>query len=299
MTPSQGPSKTSRLLLATDLSARGDRALDRAAFLARQWNGDLIVFHAIEPDPMRRLSARAQDAPSWRRPPDPRRAAENRIRRDLREEDVAYSVIVEEGEVVDAILRVAEREACDLIVLGTARDETLGRMTLGNTVDDLVRRSPVSVLIVKSRPRGAYRHLLVGTDFTDESRHGLEVAAKAFPDAVITLMHAFQLPYRTLLSDSALSHEFSSMEMEEMEAFLDGAALSDEARSRVHPIIEHGPPEIMFRTFVEERDADLTVIGAFGRGLMFHMLIGGNARRIVDATPSDVLVVRAPRLGRD
>jgi nucleotide-binding universal stress UspA family protein len=295
----QGPSKKHRLLLATDLSARGDRALDRAAFLARQWDAELVVFHALQPDPLRTLSARGEDAPSWRRPPDPRRAAEDRIRQDLREEGVKYSVIVEEGDIVEAILKVVEREACDLIVLGTARDETLGRMMLGNTVDHLVRRSPVSVLVVKSRPRGAYKHMLVGTDFTDESRHGLEVAARAFPDAVITLMHAFQLPYRSLLSDSALSRDFSSMEMQEMKTFLDGAALSDAARARVHPIIEHGPPEIMFRTFVEERGADLTVIGAFGRGLMFHVLVGGNAQRIVDATPSDVLVVRAPRLGHD
>jgi nucleotide-binding universal stress UspA family protein len=84
-----------------------------------------------------------------------------------------------------------------------------------------------------------------------------------------------------------------------MKTFLDAASLSEEARARVHPIIEHGSPEIMFRTFVEERGADLTVIGAFGRGLMFAVLIGGNAQRIVDATPSDVLVVRAPRLGHD
>lgn len=295
----QGPSKKPRLLLATDLSARGDRALDRAAVLARQWDADLVVFHVLQPDPMRAANAREQDAPSWRRPPDPRRAAEDRIRQDLMEETISYSVIVEEGDVVDAILKAVEREACDLIVLGTARDETLGRMMLGNTVDHLVRRAPVSVLVVKSRPRGAYKHLLVGTDFTDESRHGLEVAAKAFPDAVITLMHAFQLPYRSLLSDTALGREFSSMEMGEMKTFLDAAALSDEARSRVHPIIEHGPPDLTFRTFVEERGADLTVIGAFGRGLMFHVLIGGNAQRIVDATPGDVLVVRAPRLGRD
>lgn len=239
-----------------------------------------------------------QRLPSWRRPPDPKRAAEARIRQDLREEGVDFSVLIEEGDVVNTILHVVEREACDLIVLRTSRDETLGMMMLGNTVDHLVRRSPVSVLAVKSRPRGAYHYVLVGTDFTPESRHALEIAAKAFPNAVITLMHAFELPYRLLTSDTTLGREFSAMEAEEMKAFLDGAALSDDARSRAHPIIEHGPPAIMFRTFVEERGADLTVIGAYGRGLMFHVLVGGNAHRIVDATPSDVLVVRAPRLAR-
>lgn len=298
MTPSPAPSKRPKLLLATDMSARGDRALDRAALLARQWDAELLVLHALQPAPVSPLSAREEDAPTWRRPPDPKRAVEARIRQDLREEGVDFSVIVEEGDLVKSILHVVEREGCDLVVVGSSRHETLGMMMLGNTVDHLVRRSPVSVLVVKSRPRGAYHHLLVGTDFTPESRHGLEIAAKAFPDASITLMHAFELPYRLLMSDTALSRDFSAMEVQEMKTFLDGAALSDEARLRVHSTIEHGPPAIMFRTFVEERGADLTVIGAYGRGLMFHVLVGGNAHRIVDATPSDVLVVRAPRLAR-
>ncbi len=59
-------------------------------------------------------------------------------------------------------------------------------------------------------------------------------------------------------------------------------------------MIEHGPPEIMIRNYVVERSADLVVIGTLGRGMLFHLLIGGHAPKIVDATPSDILVVRAP-----
>jgi nucleotide-binding universal stress UspA family protein len=43
-----------------------------------------------------------------------------------------------------------------------------------------------------------------------------------------------------------------------------------------------------------EHDSDLTVIGAFRRGLAFHLLVGGTTRRIVQVAPNDVLVVRAP-----
>jgi nucleotide-binding universal stress UspA family protein len=65
-------------------------------------------------------------------------------------------------------------------------------------------------------------------------------------------------------------------------------------RARLITLIEHGPPEIMMHDYVAEQNADLTVIGAAGRGLLFHLLVGGQAPKIVDGMPSDVLVVRRP-----
>jgi nucleotide-binding universal stress UspA family protein len=286
-----------KILLATDLSSRGDRALDRAAQLARQWGAQLLIVHAIEPAPPGSTWREFEEAPSWRRPPDARTAIERQIRRDLREDVANLTVLIEEGAAVQVILDAVEREGCDLVILGAARDELFGGVLLGNTIEHLVRRSPVSVLVVKTRPGGAYRHILVGTDFTEESRHGLSVAATLFPDAIFTLMHAFEMPYRALLLNNQLSHDFAAMEMATIEAFLKEADLAEDVRARVHTTIEHGPPEAMLRSYVVEQDADLTVIGAFGRGLMFHVLIGGTARRIVDAVPSDVLVVRARREG--
>ncbi len=283
-----------RILLATDLSARGDRALDRAAQLARQWSAELVVVHAIEPASGGGWTGR-EETPSWRRPPEAAIAIERQVRRDLREEVENLTIHIEEGDPVRVILETAEREECDLIVMGTARDELFGRMLLGNTVEHLVRKSPVSVLVVKTRPAGPYRHVLVGTDFTEESRHGLSVAAELFPNATFTLMHAFEMPYRALMLDSQLSHDFAAMEIATIGTFLEEAELPPDIRARVHPLIEHGPPETMLRRYIVEQDADLTVIGAFGRGIMFHVFIGGTARRIVDGAPNDVLVVRARR----
>src|SRR5699024_10309123 len=39
-----------RILLATDLASQTDRALDRAVRLARQWQAQLHVVHALPPD---------------------------------------------------------------------------------------------------------------------------------------------------------------------------------------------------------------------------------------------------------
>jgi hypothetical protein len=40
-----------RILLATDLSARSDRTLDRAVQLAGQWSSELVVLNVLEASP--------------------------------------------------------------------------------------------------------------------------------------------------------------------------------------------------------------------------------------------------------
>ncbi|HYD73348.1 MAG TPA: universal stress protein [Candidatus Binatia bacterium] len=283
-----------KVLLATDLSARSDRALDRATQLANEWGAGLVAVHALENQASAAQAPTYDDLPSWRRPPHPAPAVEQQIRRDIRQPVADLRIVVTEGAAADVILDVAEREQCDLIVVGAGGDPGLGKVSLGRTVELLIRRAPTSVLVVKSRPSGPYRHILVGTDFTDEARHGLEVASRLFSDAMFAVMHAFDMPYRSLLSATQLSRDFSAMEHAEIQAFVKAAELDENVRSRVLTLIEHGPPEIMMHNYVAERNADLTVIGTVGRGMLFHLLIGGHAPKIVDGVSSDVLVVRYP-----
>src|SRR3546814_5528428 len=74
---------------------------------------------------------------------------------------------------------------------------------------------------------------------------------------------------------------------------------SDLLDRRMRLLVEHGHPESMLRKHALEYDCDLTVIGAFRRGLAFHLLVGGTTRRIVQVAPSDVLVVRASEQADD
>ena len=276
-----------RILLATDLSARCDRALDRAAQLARQWRVPLVVVHAMASDITEPWLF--DDPPTM----DAVQVIRQRIERDLRGDVADLGIHVQEGAPGEVILATAAREHCDLIVLGDARD-TLRHLVLGNTVEYLVRRSPVSVLIVKQRPRGPYQHIVVGTDFTTESRDGLHTAAALFPQAELTLLHALDIPYKSLWLDPQHRDDFSRMERSTIEAFVTDSKLPDAVKQRMQRLVEHGHPETMLRRYVLQHDVGLCVIGAFRRGITFHLLIGGNARRIVQLVPSDILVVRAP-----
>ncbi len=276
------PTRPGRILVATDLSARSDRALDRAIQLCGQWQASLQVVHAARREAVGAWAA-AETLASIRQ----------RIRRDLHHDAADAGVHVEEGEPAEVILEVARRERCDLVVLGDA-SEMPGRRLLGSTVETLVRSAPTSVLVVKQRPRGGYRRVLVGTDLTPESRHGLETAAALFPEAGFTLLHALDIPYESLWLDPSRRADLTRMELATIEAFAAGAELPADLRRRVQLLVEHGHPESMLRKHALEHDSELTVIGAFRRGLAFHLLVGGTTRRIVQVAPSDVLVVRAP-----
>lgn len=292
--PSLPKTPPAKILLGTDLSPRSDRALDRAAQLARQWNAELLIVHAIDRNAAASLSKFGATA-GWRQSADPVVTIQNRIRRDLREPVERLKFDIREGEPEKVLIEAAEREGCELMILGESGNDLFEGLLPGSTVDYLVRKSPVSVLVVKTRPRGAYQHLLVGTDFTEESRHGLEVAAHAFSDSRMTLMHAYDMPYQAFLSDTPLSHDFAAMERSGIQQFINESNLPSQIRSRIRPLVEHGPPGLMMGRYVEQQQADLTVIGAYGRGFLFHLLGGANTLRIVDTVPGDILLVRAQR----
>ena len=65
MTP---PSRPTRIFMATDFSGRCDRALARAAQLAKAWNSELIVAHSVHPDEVALRDRLSSGAPTRRRP---------------------------------------------------------------------------------------------------------------------------------------------------------------------------------------------------------------------------------------
>jgi nucleotide-binding universal stress UspA family protein len=289
----EGPPRA--ILLATDLSARCDRAFDRAVSLATGWQARLVVLHVMEEQaPGARVGV--EPVPSWRRPQDPQRVAEARIRSELREIEPDLAVVIERGEVVDAIRRTAEAHHCGLVVAGVARDEALGRLALGSTVARLVRGSAVPVLVVRERGLRRYRDVVVATDFSESSRHALEAAVRFFPRQAFTLFNAYDAPLAGLVSDATAFHaQFRAGAVQDCEAFLAAADLGGWPGPKPRILVEYGEPDRLLYDYVREEDVDLVALGTHGRSALFEVLIGGVAQRLLATLPCDTLVVRDPR----
>ncbi len=278
-----------RILLATDLTSRSDRALDRAVLLAQAWQAQLHVVHVV-PDAASGTPA-GVDAEWYRqRYPTPRQEALRVIARDLPVAEWNAVLHVEESNAPGAaILAVAEREGCGLIVMGESRRRLLD-LQIESLIEHVMRQAQASVLAVRDRPRGMYRNLLVGTDFTDEAQQALVVSAGLFAEAEVTLLHASSTPYSYLL-DGAPENALETARLRE---HLAGADLPEARKASIRCVVQSGPPAAMLRRQVIEGAADLTVIGAHPRGVLFDAAVG-QTRRIVDVVPGDVWMVRAVR----
>ncbi|MCX5493849.1 universal stress protein [Kaistia dalseonensis] len=281
-----------RILIATDLSARCDRALDRAVGLARTWHAELAVLHVIESAEMIRGWYAARHLPEWHKPLDPLRVARQRLHEALGDDasDLDITILVQEGDPTETILQVAQSFRADLIVLGVARDEPLGRVFVGDTVQRLMRRSSLPVLIVKARPRGTYRNIVVGTNLSEASRTALRLAADWF-DAPLTLFNAYDVPFAGLSDDARrLREAYRTQADADTAHFVAASALNDR---RIGVMTEYGPPSELIPAFAEARNVDLVVIGAQSRGFVLDLLIGGTGEALVTDLTCDTLVVPA------
>lgn len=284
MTQQTGP-----ILLATDLSARGDRALDRALQLARELGTQLIVLHVME---SHATTARLT-TPVWRRlSTDHKALAERELAEDLAAADVSTEVVVVSGDPLTRIIETADSYGCSLIVTGTARDETLGRLLLGTTVEKLARQARQPVLVVKTRPRKPYRDVLVATDFSDGSRHALRAALQLVPNANLTLFHAYDVPFKgNAAPDDAVTRRFYKGAEQSAREF---TANTPELAGRTPPqvVLEPGQPETVLSEYSFHHRSDLVVTGTHGRTGILRTAIGSVAERLLESLPSDVLIVR-------
>jgi nucleotide-binding universal stress UspA family protein len=272
-------------LLATDLSSRSDRALHRAALLARSCSSRLIALHVIDPaDDRARRNRSTEDAGDH---------ARQLLRRDLAATGESGEVRVEQGEPADVILHVAREEECSLIVTGVARNEALGRFTLGATVDQLLRTSEIPLLIVTERGHTPYQRVAVAIDFTETSVRALQLAVEWWPAQRLIVFHAHDAPGSYAVSDlEAHRDEFGRIARADAERYLAASGLSAEARARLDVRIEPGDPGLGVRNLVERDAVDLVVLGTRGPGQIAEFFLGSVAKRIAIGLMCDALVVR-------
>ncbi|MDY6941940.1 MAG: universal stress protein [Pseudomonadota bacterium] len=279
-----------RILVATDLSERSDRAIDRAVSLCKEFGAHLSVLHVIDED----LPVSIAE--------EQRRVAE----RDLREhlfslrgaEDVAVDFLIDVGKDWMQILRRSESDQFDLVVLGMHRARGLAGLFRGTTVERVVRNGDMPVLVVKDRATKPYQQIAVGIDFSVYSRRALEFALGFAPKAQLRLLHIYSVPFKTFLNGSADSDEgrqsaqvqLKHMVNEEMKVFVAGL---EKRLGQAQTVIVEGDPQRAIREQIKDLNANLLVLGTHGRTGMARALLGSVAEDFLADPPCDIMVVKA------
>jgi nucleotide-binding universal stress UspA family protein len=274
------------IILATDLSARCDRAFERAVLLTREWDAQLIVVHALENEQLGRAAS-----PRWHGIDRDRLDAETQISADLQRAGVAADVVVQRGSASEVIAELARNRPCDLIVTGIARELGLARAILGSTLEALARESVAPVLTVNRPARGSYDSAVVGTNFSKGSRAAVQATLQLFQPAQVTALHAYRLT-GDRLGGMQINDEAAYLHLlGECRQFVADAAPA--TWQKVRCLAEIGFPETLLKLYALDRKVDLIAVGLEPRIPVATFLLGSTGRSLILSSPCDLLLVPA------
>lgn len=138
------------ILVPIDFSANSERALDYACDLAAKLGSTVRLVHAFAAPPKQLQVALSESI------------LENLVKEHQEELEKLAGArrgrasfgehTVEVGDPRDTILETVKALGVELIVMGTHGRRGLSRVMMGSVAEDVIRRAPCPVLVVRARP---------------------------------------------------------------------------------------------------------------------------------------------------
>ncbi len=278
-----------KVLTGIDLTERSRRAFARSVELARSPGAQLTLVH-VTSDALPSQVASVHEGYA------------QEVLQDLaakaRAEGAQHVATVGvRGRDYETLITEAGKTHSDLIVIGTHRPSSLVQDMLGTTADRVLRLGGLPVLLVRTKPEGAYKSILVAVDLSAASRRALMCAIRWFPAARITAVTAYGTARRSLLGDDKEAREAAAETRRlALKGFFDEVAEAlgpgfEAPLAGIVPMVERGWAEEVILSCTEKLKPDLVVVGTHARGGLQHAVLGSVAQWVLTEAPCDVLAV--------
>ncbi|KWV91647.1 universal stress protein [Erythrobacter sp. YT30] len=271
---------TTTICVATDFSARADRAIDRALLIGEQTGAKVRVVHALD-----YIEA---DNADWAK-------LDRKMRECIGDATCETEFAYPEGALAHAISKDCKDQCADMLLVGPARYNSIGDYFLGTAVDYVLRKIESPVIVVKQRARSPYRHLIAGTDFSANSRYAILEAAKRFPNAQLHVAHGWRVPFQGFQRDTYVREEIEEDARSAMEAFMADLAKANPALANATSNVAKGNAyEVMAREFDAYCDIGgegLVVVGSHGESGFRQAALGSQTSDMLRYLQNDVMVV--------
>lgn len=298
-----------RILAATDLSAPARHAVERAFRIAASCGGELHILYAMELDvldtSLREMLVGEVGEIKAALVGDARERLSQLAGDPANHHGIAPSARVIVGNPLTAIAAEADALDASLVVLGARGDSFLRHALLGSTAARLLRKSAQRpVLVVKQPPHEPYCSALIAVDFSPVSIGAIRIAKQLAPQADLTLLHAFELPYEGKLAfagvDEQMIRQYVTTGSEtRLKRLHDLAAAAGLAPTDYSARVLHGDPAQQIIAMEQEVDADLIVVGKHGSHIAEELLLGSVTKHVLAESQCDVLVICDPREATD
>lgn len=278
------------LMIATDLSSRSEKALQRAGALAKRFGCPWTVLCVVDEDqPVALVEQEATQV---------RLLLEARLVELTALGGGCPRIRVEVGDPNQKIVSCALEEDVDLLVMGSHRKSVLRDIFVGTTVERVVRAGKLPVLMVNQPAVGEYRDLLLALDTSPASANAVRVAERLglLQGAVRRAIYAFSPLAKGMMQYSGVSEErideFVGTEtrqaVDEFKAFLRDQQLEPWIDEQMVAV---GLPGNVLERMSEKHRPDLLVMGTRGMGGIKRALIGSVADYALRELDCDILVV--------
>lgn len=280
-----------KILMATDLSARCDRALQRASVLADQFGAELHIVHVVEEYFADLVTAQHEKTA--------REAIEQQISDLPRGAALKVTPHIIRGVDYENIIRHAEEHGADLVILGLHRYKTR-QMFQGTTAERVVRYGRIPILVVKNSIAGPYQRALVAADLSSHARAATQMAARlVLSTGVVQLLHVAHRPFVGFLSRDT-QDQLILEQRSEVKALLERDIESlkselGETAPKFEVLLREGDVKDTIRENLASLKPDLLAIGTHGRTGLAHAIVGSVAEDLLANPAVDVLTIKAPR----
>lgn len=269
-----------RILVPTDGSGPANAALEYAGEIATEEQVTVHVLHVVDPDEEDDADELLAESREWAGGTDATVIDEKRT-----------------GEPRKAILEYAANNGIDAIVMGTRGRRGVGRLLLGSVTESVVRGATVPVLVVRGasevKRRYPFETILVPTDGSVHAEVALEraLAIARHDDATVHVLSVVDVT-------PAAIDDRNDLRLERLENYArdvvdDAIAAAEKSSVDTVSTVQYGSIDKQIRTYADEIDADLIVMGTHGRSGLDRLLLGSATERVLRTAKTPVLTVRA------
>ena len=289
------------IVAATDFSAFSERAVQRAAHIAKQHDAELHLLHVVQPlDLYPGLTL--TPTPDESDHPDQVMQEAGQTRLDalatsLADQfDIRIRTVTRLGRAHSEIADYAQHVSADLLVAGSRGENTLLDLFLGSTASRLLRVAACPVLIVRNEAGAPYRHVLAAVDFSPVSgavvAHALSLAGDAPVDALHVLGTEVEERLRKAKYVQVDITDWLTRQGEEANKQMESLLQTIEKSEGVNRLALPGSPPAVICQHVEKAHADLLVLGRHGHGGgLQEWLLGSVSKDVAQAAACDVLII--------
>lgn len=287
-----------RILAASDLSKPARHASERAALLSKQLEARLDLLHVIGREPLDKL--RHLIGVSFQQVEkkmlDGTYAEMQEVAGLLNQHyGVNAGVHMTKGDTLEALHERTDALATDLLVVGARGASFMRHALLGSTAERMVRKARQPILVVKQPPHEHYRHVLIPIDFSETSLRALRLAHTVAPNAMLILLHIFDVPFESKLLMAGVEDEiiqrYRITERQDSLAKLHqltiDAGIDPES---VTLLSQRGDPWLSILEQEQEHEIDLIAMGKHGTSRFEELLLGSVTKHVLAQSRSDVLI---------